>query len=190
MTKRWYRGSETCCRIGRHLPKNLCHFVILSQGTYHISDPLALKNPRGGHVRKIGANPRTNLFIPNPGICHWPLFDEAENLVIEAAGKCNCSVMDGWSHFRFGTLKNITLNGITIDYKRRPTIKGKYAWGAKLCWVCIFTDKEDGCNTTQMVFAYLWCSTKRKFLYRWGGPIMRKMEFSWPPILAFYGKNI
>ncbi len=164
-----------------------CAILYIEPGTYHISDPLALKIQEEAMSGKLGANPQDKLFIPNQEYAIGLDFDEAENLVIEAAGvQLLC---DGWMEpLSFRNTKNITLNGITIDYKRRPNNQGEVTSLGSNYVEVYFTDKEM-LQHNQIVLRIM-VFDKKKNSFTGAGVYHEKMEFVGPNTVRFYGKNI
>ncbi|MFD2791211.1 right-handed parallel beta-helix repeat-containing protein [Arenibacter sp. H213] len=164
-----------------------CAILYIEPGIYHISDPLALKIQEEAMSGKLGANPQDKLFIPNQEYAIGLDFEGAENLVIEAAGvQLLC---DGWMEpLSFRNAKNITLNGITIDYKRRPNNQGEVmALGSDYVEVC-FTDKE--MLQHEQVVLRIMVFDKEKNAFTGAGVYHEKMEFVAPNTVRFYGKKI
>ena len=93
-------------------------------GRYYISDPKAIKIQNDALFGKMGQNPEGELYRPNTEYVIGLDFKGANNLIIEAKDvELFC---DGWMEpLSFRNCKNITINGITIDYKRPPNSAGK-----------------------------------------------------------------
>jgi len=138
---------------------------------------------------KLGANPQDKIIDSQSG--NMPLaviLMKAENLVIEGSWSA-IALWIGWMEpLRFANTKNITLNGITIIYKRRPKHQGEVtALGAKNYVRCILQTMEIGCKHNQIDIAY-YGVRQRKIPLPVQGSIMRKMEF-WAPILCLLWKE-
>ena len=107
--------------LARTTPGSILFFP---PGRYLISDPLALKIQENAMAGKLGKNPQDQLFVPNEEYAIGLDFMGAKNLEIQAEGVQ--LICDGWMEpLSFRNAQNIILNGITLDYKRRPNNEGK-----------------------------------------------------------------
>ncbi len=93
-------------------------------GEYHLSDPKAIKIQKAALSGKLGANPQDILYRPNQAYIIGLDFEGAKGLTIDAEGvKLVC---DGWMEpLSFRNAQDIILNGITIDYEKRPNSYGE-----------------------------------------------------------------
>lgn len=93
-------------------------------GEYRLSDPKAIKIQEDAFSGKLGANPQDMLYRPNQAYIIGLDFEGAKGLTIDAEGaKLVC---DGWMEpLSFQNAQDIILNGLTIDYKKRPNSYGK-----------------------------------------------------------------
>lgn len=156
-------------------------------GTYNISDPLALRIQEEAMSGKLGKNPQDTLFVPNREYAIGLDFNGAQNLTIEAAGVQ--LICDGWMEpLSFRNAKNITLNGISIDYKRRPNNHAEIVKLGK-DYVEVYFEENEVLPKDQIVLRIM-IYDKKKGSFTGAGVYHNRMEFVTANKVRFYGKGI
>ena len=161
--------------------------LLLPAGQYHISDPLALDIQERAMSGGLGSNPQDRLFVPNQKYAIGLDFEGAKDLIISAEGAV--LICDGWMEpLSFRYAQKVTLNGITIDYKRRPNNQGEIVKLGKDFVEVHFTEEERLLKDQIVLRIMLYNKTKRSFTG--AGVYHQKMEFLTPNNVRFYGKDI
>ena len=93
-------------------------------GIYNFRDEKAVQLMNEVMSGKMGNDPEKTIFTPYYPYSRGLDFNGLENITIEAAGAS--LLMDGWMEpVSLEHCKNITVKGLTIDYKRKPHSIGK-----------------------------------------------------------------
>ncbi|HUH46231.1 MAG TPA: right-handed parallel beta-helix repeat-containing protein [Arenibacter sp.] len=164
-----------------------CSILYFEPGTYHISDPLALQIQEDAMSGKLGKNPQDVLFVSNQEYAIGLDFYGARNVTIQAIGvKLIC---DGWMEpLSFRNTKNISLNGITIDYKRRPNNHGEIVKLGK-DYVEVYFEKNEVLPQDQIVLRIM-IYDKEKGSFTGAGVYHDRIQFLAPNKVRFYGMGI
>lgn len=164
-----------------------CTILYFEPGTYHISDPLALQIQEEAMSGKLGKNPQDTLFVSNRDYAIGLDFNGARNVTIQATGvRLMC---DGWMEpLSFRNASNINLNGMTIDYKRRPNNHGEIVKLGK-DYVEVFFTENEVLPKDQIVLRIM-IYDKKKSSFTGAGVYHDRMEFVAPNKVRFYGRAI
>jgi len=156
-------------------------------GKYFISDPKAIKIQQDALFGKLGNNPQSKLFRPNTSYVIGLDFKGAKNLTIKA--KNAKLICDGWMEpLSFRNCDNITLNGITIDYKRPANSEGKIIQVGK-DFVDVHFSKSYPVSKGLIMLRLMMYDIEKQSLV--GGAFnYEKKEFIAPQTIRFYGKQI
>ncbi|GAA3576072.1 glycosyl hydrolase family 28-related protein [Snuella lapsa] len=161
--------------------------LLLPAGHYHISDPLALKIQSDALSGKLGKNPQDQLFVPNKEYAIGLDFNGAKDLEIQA--KDALLICDGWMEpLSFRNARNISLNGITIDYKQRPNNQGEIV-NMGTDFVDVTFTKEEHLAKDQIVLRIM-IYDKTKQSFSGAGVYYKRKEQIAPNTMRFYGKDI
>lgn len=102
-------------------PGSILYFA---PGVYNISNPAAVQLMNDALRGKLGKNPQDVIFKPYYPHVKGLDFSGIKNLTIEAAGAI--LLIDGWMEpVSLRQCRNITVKGLTIDYKRKPNTVAK-----------------------------------------------------------------
>ncbi|PXX31183.1 right-handed parallel beta-helix repeat-containing protein [Arenibacter sp. ARW7G5Y1] len=156
-------------------------------GRYLISDSLAIKIQNDALSGKLGKNPQNQLFVPNKEYVIGLDLLGANNLEIQA--KDVHLICDGWMEpLSFRNAQNIILNGITIDYKRRPNNEGEII---KLGddFVDVKFQQDEILAKNQIVLRIM-IYDKIKKSFSGAGVYQKRMEWIDKHTIRFYGDGI
>ena len=170
--------------IARTTPGSILFFP---PGRYQITDPLALKIQEDAMEGKLGKNPQDQLFVPNEKYAIGLDFMGAKNLVIQAEGVQ--LICEGWMEpLSFRNAQNIILNGITIDYKRRPNNEGEIINLGDDFVDVKYTLDEILAKNQIVLRIMIYDKAKRSF--SGAGVYQKGIEWIDPQTIRFYGKGI
>ena len=156
-------------------------------GRYHISDSLALKIQEEAMYGKLGSNPQDQLYVSNKEYAIGLDFKGANNLTIEAI---NVELIcDGWMEpLSFRNCDNVTLNGITIDYKKIPNSAGKIINLGKDYVDVKFRDSDPVSQDLIMLRIMIYDLEKESLV---GASVYHKKKtLIAPQTMRFYGKSV
>lgn len=107
-----------------YLRKNPGSTLYIEPGVYEITEPLARKIMNECMEGQYGRNPQPTMFNPNFEYSRGLDFDGVENATVEAYGVT--FLMDGYMEIvSIRNCSNVTVKGLTIDYKRKPYSVGE-----------------------------------------------------------------
>lgn len=157
------------------------------KGRYHISDPLAIKIQEDAMSGKLGKNPQNQLYKPNQEYVIGLDFKGAKNLTIEATNVQ--LICDGWMEpISLRECNNVTLNGVTIDYKKVPNSAGKII-KLGVDYVDVkFPDSDPVTHDLIMLRIMIYDLEKQSLV---GASVYhKKKELIAPQTIRFYGKSV
>lgn len=178
------RSLREAVKKARQTPGSTLYFPA---GRYLISDPKAIQIQQDALTGKLGANPQDELYVHNNEYVIGLDFVGAKDLKIEADGaELLC---DGWMEpVSFRNAENITLNGLTIDYKRPANSAGKIINMGK-DYVDVKFAAEDPVDDKMIMIRIMIYDENRQSLV---GPAVyhKTKELIAPQTMRFYGTTI
>jgi nitrous oxidase accessory protein NosD len=94
-------------------------------GIYHFQDEKAVEFRDKIMTGIFGNMPEKKMFFPYAPYIKGLDFSDCEDLIVDADGVL--ILYDGWLEpISLEKCKNITINGLSIDYRRKPFSEGKY----------------------------------------------------------------
>lgn len=97
--------------------------LVIPAGTYQLRDSKAERLEQEVLEGKMGKNPERVIYTPFYPYVQGLNFDGSESVTIEALGAV--IMCEGWMEpLSIVNCRNFTVNGLTIDYKRKPFSQG------------------------------------------------------------------
>ena len=178
------QALRNAVKLARETPNSILFFP---KGIYHISDSLALKIQDDAMSGKLGENPQDQLFVSNRVYAIGLDFEGAKNLIIQAEGVQ--LICDGWMEpLSFRNAQDITLNGITIDYKRRPNSHGEIISLGDDFVDVKFTNSE--VLAKDQIILRIMIYDKENQSFTGAGVYHSRKEWIAPKTIRFFGKSI
>lgn len=143
-------AAEFCC-------KHPGTTLVIPAGTYRLRDSKAEQLEKEVMNGKMGPNPEQVIYTPYYPYVHGMNFDGSESVTIEASGAV--IMCEGWMEpLSIVNCHNFTVNGLTIDYKRKPFSQGVVRNIHDESFVVQFDSKRQITNEMPITRMTLWDS--------------------------------
>ncbi|PZX48294.1 glycosyl hydrolase family 28-related protein [Algoriphagus chordae] len=156
-------------------------------GEYQLRDQKAVDIQEAAFAGELGANPQEVLYVPNQEYVIGLDFEGADGLTIDANDVK--IIFDGWMEpVSFRNTQNVTLNGLTIDYKKRPNSYGEII---KLGedYVDVEFPEEEEMTDEMLILRVMLYNKEKKSLVGTAVYFDSKKGIA-PNVLRFYGAGI
>ncbi|MBQ1957729.1 MAG: hypothetical protein II353_02605, partial [Alistipes sp.] len=152
------RKAAEWCRQNRGVT------LYMPQGEYRLRDAEAERLESEVLAGKMGQNPESTIFTPYYPYVKGLDFTGAEDVTIEAYGAV--LMCEGWMEpLSIIETKNMTVKGLTIDYKRKPFSEGRVVEIVKGGFVVEFGPQREITDQTPLPRLMLW-DNKISGIYR------------------------
>jgi len=156
-------------------------------GIYQIQDTFSLRIQEQALSGKLGKNPQDSLFVPNKKYAIGLDFNGGRNITINAFN--TVLLCNGWMEpLSFRNASNIILNGIKIDYKKRPNNQGEVVNNGKN-YVDVRFNEEEMLLKDQIVQRIM-IYDKQNELFKGAGLYHESLKYLDKNTVRFYGMSI
>lgn len=115
--------SEALRKAAEYARTHVGTTLVIEPGTYILRDEQAVALEDAVMSGAYGKDPEKRMFVPYHSYVRGLDFTGAKNITVEACGAT--LLLDGWMEgISIESTENFTLNGLTIDFLRKPMSEG------------------------------------------------------------------